>query len=349
MTIRKRRTPTPDFRLPPPYQPITGERAPLLADGDYPYCAMMQVATEDTHDNYLVCRGYDPRIKKFFDYEEGNDDKPGIPVAKPYGQRYLRGYQVGQVFPAVIPVTRIGQTSGVAAVSQGHPADLDEEIEILYDDNSHVITWLLIDTGVGSDVVRFELVDDMTLGECSRAFVREFIDDDEAKPCGYWETDMGQLIWVQDPARQLCGWSGWELVDGVWTRPTWAGDGGTPEVFDEGNCGSIGAAYLPGDATTTAGDPLVAVHEILWMVEPCEMFYAEVDGSIIGSDPTISLLATSQTAMNTSRNRRFWQNTPPTSVENLFDWYVNDGSTIICARKSCHDYYPIQVSCPPII
>ena len=52
MTIRKRRQATPSFRLPPPYQPITGERAPLMVQGEYPYCAMMQVAAEDEYDNY---------------------------------------------------------------------------------------------------------------------------------------------------------------------------------------------------------------------------------------------------------------------------------------------------------
>jgi hypothetical protein len=332
MTLRKRRTPSPGFRLPPPYQPITGEQAKLIGPGDFPYCAMMQVAAADTHADYLICRGYDPRIRKFFDYEVGDEDKKGIPVAKPYGKRQ----------------TRLGQNSGVAATSQGHPADLEEEVEILYTDDEKVITWLLLDAAGGNDLVRFELIDDMTLGECSRAFIRHFVDDDPEEACGYWETDTETIIWVQDPARKLCGWGGWELVEDVWTRPSWAGDGGTPEVFDESNCGSIGTAYLPSDATPTTGTPEVSVHEILWMVEPCEMFYAEVEDGVIGTGETIPLLAGSHVPMNTSRNRRFWQNTPPSTVDNVFHWYISATAFIICARKNCHDYYPIQVSCPPI-
>ena len=347
MTIRKRRQPTPGFRIPPPFHPITGERAPLMAEGEFPYCAMMQVAAEDTHADYVICRGYDPRIRKFIDYDAADEDKPGVPVAKPYGKRQAGQYVVGQVFAALIPLTRIGQTAGVAADSEGHPAGLDEEVEILYTDDDIVVNWLLIDAAASGGIVRFELVDDMTLGECSRAFVREFVDDDPEKPCGYWETDTEQLIWVQDPVRELCGWSGWELVAGVWTRPAWAGDGGTPEVFDEGNCGSIGEAYLPSDAVATAGDPLLPVHEILWMVEPCEFFRATVDGLTAGDDVDIYLLAGSQVPLQTSRNRRFWQNTPPTSVPNVYNWYINDQAYITCIRVGCNDYEPIQVACPP--
>ena len=95
MTIRKRRQPTPHFKMPPPFEPLTGERAQLLAQGVFPYCAMMQVAAEDEHDNYVICRGFDTRIRKFIDYEEGNSDKPGIPVAKPYGRRSAGGYEIG--------------------------------------------------------------------------------------------------------------------------------------------------------------------------------------------------------------------------------------------------------------
>lgn len=160
MTLRKRRQPTPDFRLLPPYQPITGERAPLLAPGVHPYCAMMQVAVADTHDNYVICRGYDTRVKKFFDYEEGDEDKVGIAVAKPYSKRFARVYRVADIFPAVLPLMRLGQNPGVAADSQGQPADLDEEIEILYDANEKVINWLLLDGG-GQPVWFFELDEEL--------------------------------------------------------------------------------------------------------------------------------------------------------------------------------------------
>ena len=75
MTIRRRRQPTPHFKLPPPYNALTGERALLQAQGTYPHCAMMQVAAEDTHDDYVVCRGFDTRIKKFFDYDAEDLEK----------------------------------------------------------------------------------------------------------------------------------------------------------------------------------------------------------------------------------------------------------------------------------
>ena len=340
-----------------------------MAEGNFPVCAMMQVAMPDTHADYLICRGYDPRVRKFFDYVEDDEDKLGIPVAKPYGKRQVGQYEVGQVYAALIPLTRIGQTAGVAADTQGHPADLDEEIEILYTDDDIVVTWLLIDSagGGGSSIVRFELIDDMNLGECGRAFLRYFKDDDDDLPCGYWYTDTSMMITVQDPAKQLCGWGGWEYEDGEWVRPDWCGDDtgtGTAD-FDESNIGSIGAAYLPTDATIEFEDGTGAlegyigtgtgegdsepIYEVLWMVEPCEMFYAEVDGDFAGDEGPLTFTATSQVPMHNSRNRRFWQNIPPTSVENVFNWYVNTGSFIICARKDCHSYYPIQVACPPVV
>jgi len=350
-----------------------------MTEGVYPYCAMMQVAAEDTCADYVICRGFDTRIRKFIDYAESDPNNPGIPVAKPYGKRQTGQYEIGQVFAALLPLQtgnpsptdapiRFGQNPGVAAVSQGHPADLDEDVEILYTDDGKVINWLLVDAAAdaaGDTLVRFELIDDMFGGECTRAFQRIFVDDDEESECGYWETDTSTIIWVQDPARKLCGWGGW-IYDGGWQRPTWAGSvvgsgSDSGEIFDEGNCGSIGLAYLPSDATATAGSgsssgsgsggtggTTLAVHEIVWMVEPCEMFYAEVADGVEGTDPTIPLTPESPVPMQTSRNQRFWQNTPPTSVENVFNWYVASGAFIICARKSCHNYYPVQVSCPPI-
>lgn len=139
MTIRKRKTPTPYFKLPPPFNPISGERAALVTHGVSPYCALMQIAEEDVHENYVICRGFDPRIRKFLD---------SIPVAKPYGSREAGEYTVGQVFPALLPLQRLGQTPGVASVTQGHPADLDEVVDNLYTDDGTAINWLLIDTNV---------------------------------------------------------------------------------------------------------------------------------------------------------------------------------------------------------
>ena len=156
--MRKRRHPTPGFKILPPYQPITGERAGLMVPGVHPHCAMMQVAAADTHDDYVVCRGYDTRVKRFFDYDATDADKPGIAVGKPFGNRSSGAYEIGQIFPALIPLTRIGQTPGVAADSTGHPADLDELVDILYDDNDRPINWMLLDLGETVGLRPFRLI-----------------------------------------------------------------------------------------------------------------------------------------------------------------------------------------------
>lgn len=157
MVIRKRRQPTPHFKLPPPFQPITGEQAALRTFGVSPYCAMMQVAATDTHDNYLLCRGFDIRIAKFVNYDAADlANNPGIPVAKPYACRQTGVYEVGQIYAAFLPLQtgapspasvpwRVGQNPGVAAVTTGQPADLTETVEILYTDDGQVINWSLVE------------------------------------------------------------------------------------------------------------------------------------------------------------------------------------------------------------
>jgi hypothetical protein len=156
MTIRRNKNPNPNFRLPTPFDPMGGDHAPLMIDGVYPHCAMMQVAAEDTHDDYVVCRGYDPRYRRFFDYDEDDlTTKPGIAVGKPFGSRRAGAYQIGQVYPAFIPLTRLGQTPGEATNGSGHPEDLNDTVEILYDENDRPVNWLLIESG--TDLRRFEL------------------------------------------------------------------------------------------------------------------------------------------------------------------------------------------------
>ncbi len=154
--IKKRRRVASGFGIHPPYGPITGEHANLRDPGIYPYCAMFQVATEDIYADYVVCRGFDPRIKRFVEYDAADlANKPGISVAKPYGNRHSGLYLVGHMLPAAIPYTQIGETPGVAATTSGHPAGLDEEIEILYDHNSVAINWLIIEGQ--SSLRRFEM------------------------------------------------------------------------------------------------------------------------------------------------------------------------------------------------
>lgn len=169
---RKRKNPTPHFKAPPPYNPLHGENANLRQEGTSPFCAMMQVAAEDTYDDYVICRGFDPRILRFIDYAEGDQNKPGISVAKPFGKRTPGTYEIAEVFPALLPTQgnanfqdfrqvvyvppspvavewRVGQNPGVVTgggLEGGQPETLEDEIEILYDHNGKAINWLLIDS-----------------------------------------------------------------------------------------------------------------------------------------------------------------------------------------------------------
>ena len=172
--FRKQRRPTPNFKIPPPFDAISGEHADLQNEGTFPYCAMMQVAAEDTYDDYVICRGFDPRILRFIDYAEGNANKPGISVAKPFGKRLPGTYEIGEVYPALLPTQgnagfadfrqviytppsptsvewRVGQNPGVVVggLEGGQPEGLSDEIAILYDHNGKAINWLLIDTSDG--------------------------------------------------------------------------------------------------------------------------------------------------------------------------------------------------------
>ena len=145
MAFRRRRRPTPEFGIPPPYKPLTGEYAPLRDPGIYPFCGLFQVTAEDTHEDYLVCQGFDPRIKKFVEYDAGDlANKPGIPIGKPFGSRTTGLYLVGHVLPAMIPYTKLGQTPGDATDVSGHPAGLDDVVEILYDDGGDAINWMVV-------------------------------------------------------------------------------------------------------------------------------------------------------------------------------------------------------------
>jgi hypothetical protein len=166
---RKRRHPIPAFNILPPYDTASGERERLSPQGIHPYVAMMQVAEEDTHDNYLICRGFDTREKRFIDYESGNADKPGIAVAKPYGQRGVNQYKVGEVYVAVLPLGapdpdlpfgNLGQNSGKAETTVGHPADLDEKLVFLLSDENIYINWMIVEAGTGGGLIECCLAED---------------------------------------------------------------------------------------------------------------------------------------------------------------------------------------------
>ena len=139
---RKRATPAPGFRQAQPFNPIAGDYARIGTKGVVTRIAMMQVIEADTHDNYVVCRGFDPERGKFLNE---------VNVAKPYGLRGSNGvYVVGQVFSAAKPLTRLGETPGKGETTTGHPADLDEVIEILTDDAGNPVAWLDIGGGGGT-------------------------------------------------------------------------------------------------------------------------------------------------------------------------------------------------------
>ncbi len=168
MFFRKRRRPTPGFKVPSPFNPVQGEHASLRQDGVSPFCAMMQITEEDTYENYVICRGFDPRILRFME---------NISVAKPFGKRAPGTYQIAEVYPAFLPTQgnadftdfrnttyvppspanvawRVGQNPGVVSdgLDGGQPAELTDEIGILYDHNGKVINWLLIDSGSGGSI-----------------------------------------------------------------------------------------------------------------------------------------------------------------------------------------------------
>jgi len=205
--FRKRRQPTPNFRLPPPFQPITGERATLAIPGVYPYCAMVQVAAEDTHKNYVICRGFDIRINRFIDYESGNADNPGIPVAKPFSKRMIGAYEIAEIYPALLPLQssnpspvavpwRVGQNPGVA--TDGQPASLNELVDELYTDEGILINWMLLDSA-GTEFYKIEFtIDSVTGASPNKVATVDII----ARPCGVTvvpEEIAGQVD-VYDPS-----------------------------------------------------------------------------------------------------------------------------------------------------
>ena len=110
-----------------------------MIPGISPFCALVEVAAADTHANYLICRGYDTRDKKFRNYD-ADEDKPGIAVAKPYGKRATGLYSVGEVYAAFLPQSLIGQNAGTV-----NGDDL-LDLELLKTDDGKYINWLLIDT-----------------------------------------------------------------------------------------------------------------------------------------------------------------------------------------------------------
>lgn len=224
--FRKKRRPTPNFQIPPPFNAMRGDHDDLQLHGDWPYCAMMQIACEDKYENHVVCRGFDPRMLRFVDYRDNSSEKPGISVAKPFGCRVTEGgarrYRIGEIFMAVLPTQgtadidvhyippspvevkwRLGQNPGVVDGSPygGHPKCLDDEIEILYDHNGKVINWMLVHTE--SKLFRFQSLENLIDSEFCEACVRQM--------SGYWP----HIAKIHDPNKiydgMLAGTKGYVL------------------------------------------------------------------------------------------------------------------------------------------
>ena len=278
--FRRRRRPTPQFKIPPPYNPIQGENANLRQGGVSPFCAMMQVAAEDVWDNYVICRGFDPRILKFIDYAEGDPNKPGICVAKPFGNRTAGTYQVAEIYPAFLPTQgnagfadfrqvtyvppspttvdwRVGQNPGVVTGGQsgGQPQTLSDSVGILIDHNGKAVNWLLVDNRSGP-IDYFILAEDAS--QSTRAYIYA------------WKADINEVtsainIELIDGAGTMFKLFHWESILRV-AKYAKAGYGGICEkdrknrmTFVDGPCidgcqanGTIDLASIPEGVRGTA-------------------------------------------------------------------------------------------------
>lgn len=236
--FRKRRRPTPGYKVPPPFNPIHGDNANLRQDGVSPFCAMVQVMEEDTYDDYVVCRIFDPRILRFMN---------NVSVAKPFGKRSPDTYQIGEIYPAFLPTQgnanfmdfrqvtyvppspeevlwRVGQNPGVVTggLDGGQPESLSDEIGILYDHNGKVVNWLLIDSKGGGGGIRKIQGILTALASGTGPYTGKQVATIEVKvaPC-----DEGTLI---DTEVEVVDWSGcvfdldFEDMEGVWV---WASEG----------------------------------------------------------------------------------------------------------------------------
>lgn len=148
-----------------PFNPTTGEHAHL---GPFPArgttLGLFQVIgddptdpdTADTHDNYVVCRGYesesDPEHQFLHDPYTAESTTP-IMVAKPYGVRGTFPYEQGQVIVAARIRNKLGYNAGKAKTTVGQPEDLDEEVVLLTDDDGVGISWLDIAQTFESDLL----------------------------------------------------------------------------------------------------------------------------------------------------------------------------------------------------
>lgn len=223
---------------------------------------MMQIAAEDTYDDYVICRGFDPRILKFIDYEEGNANKPGISVAKPFGKRATGAYQIAEVYPALLPTQgnagfsdfrqvvytppspiavqwRLGQNPGVTVggLDGGQPSALTDEIEMLVDHNGRSINWLLIDSGGGDDHYLFTMLEDMGVSD-GEAEIRTMDDVDQVEAVADVVNTLGDFSHLLETSRGIC-----TKVNGVYyaVHPEGGVSGGVVFTLTADMAGSVAA------------------------------------------------------------------------------------------------------------
>jgi len=153
-----------------PFDPMASRHEDLDPQGIYPYCAMLQIAEEDKYTDYVMCRGFDTRMQKFVDYAAGDSTKPGIAVAKPWGNRVKCYYHKWSVYPCLLPTQqgsdkvadnftppspsgvnfdwRVGQNPGRPVSScLGQTQDIIDVINPMIDHNNKWVNWQLIDSG----------------------------------------------------------------------------------------------------------------------------------------------------------------------------------------------------------
>jgi hypothetical protein len=257
MAYRKRRSPAPGFRQPSPYNPISGQFAKIGHPGIASSVVMMQIAEEDTHDNYVVCRGYDPETMKFY-YQ--------LSVAKPFGLRGTFPYVVGEVYatakaygtPGNDTQGTLGLTPGVAETTVGQPVDLDEAIDILYDDNEKVISYLLLDSarGEAASAIRYGILKtELTAGHSCLVEEREYqtVDGVKSLVC------TGKTYRAWHPAGEYYGIANEACV-------TWVVDAGGMTADDLDDIG----VTLPGGAGEPTETDIASIQTITCVGFVCE-------------------------------------------------------------------------------
>lgn len=219
---------------------------------------MMQIVEEDTYDNYVVCRGFDPRFLRFME---------SISVAKPFGKRTPGTYEVAEIYPAFLPTQgnanfmdfrqvvyvppspadvqwRVGQNPGVVenGLEGGQPGELTDAIEILYDHNGKVINWILIDSNKDPGVmIQGELI---ALGDGEGPYTGKQVGTITVKVASCSE---GELI---NTDVEVVDWSGcvfdlpFEDLEGVWV---WASKGVAESQDPEAEAGELTPCHWTAD------------------------------------------------------------------------------------------------------